>query len=67
MAMSKTNNQKEICSLLNMSNGNLQTYKKRLINKGLITSTQRGTIDFTLPRFKEFLKLEYELNLPSEN
>ena len=50
-----------------MSNGNLQTYKKRLINKGLIISTQRGTIDFTLPRFKEFLKLEYELSLPSEN
>lgn len=51
MVMSKTNNQKEICSLLNMSNGNLQTYKKRLINKELITSTQRETIDFTLPRF----------------
>ena len=45
-----------------MSNGNIQTYKKRLIDKGLITSKERGKIDFALPRFKNFIRLEKELS-----
>ena len=66
IALSETNNQKGLKEKLNMSNGNLQTYKKRLIDKGLITSKERGKIDFVLPRFKNFIRLEKELNDDSE-
>ncbi len=34
-ALVKTSSQKEVCPLLNMSNGNLQTYKRGLLDKGL--------------------------------
>ena len=61
-ALSETKNQKEICKKLNFSNGNLQTYKRRLLDKGLITQKERGKLDFALPRFSEYVKLEYELN-----
>lgn len=40
---------------LNITNGNFQVYKKRLIDKGLISSQGRGCLDFALPRFKEFV------------
>lgn len=60
-AMVKTSSQKEICSALGMSNGNLQTYKRRLLDKGLILSKDRGEIDFALPRFKEFVQFEQKL------
>ena len=62
IALSESNSQKEIQEKLKMSNGNLQTYKKRLIDKGLIISKGRGKIDFALPRFNKFVKLEKELN-----
>ncbi len=60
-ALSETSSQKELCALLDMSNGNLQTYKKRLLDRGLILSRERGEIEFALPRFKEFVKLEKRL------
>lgn len=60
--LSQTTNQKELCELLKMSNGNLQTYKKRLIDKGLIVVKERGKIDFALPRFKQFVKIEQMFN-----
>ena len=62
IALSESNTQKELQEKLKMSNGNLQTYKKRLVEKGLITAKERGKIDFALPRFKNFVKLEKELN-----
>ncbi len=61
-ALAKTSSQKEICQLLRMSNGNLQTYKTRLLDKGLILSGGRGEIEFALPRFKEFVQFENRLN-----
>lgn len=64
--MCETKSQKEIAQKLNMSNGNLQTYKTRLIEKGLIESKERGKVDFVLPRFKNFVLLEKELNSDEE-
>ena len=64
--MCETKSQKEIAQKLNMSNGNLQTYKTRLIEKGLIESKERGKVDFVLPRFKNFILLEKELNSDEE-
>lgn len=60
IGMTETSSQKELCDILKLSNGNLQTYKRRLIDKGIIVSKIRGSIDFALPRFKEFVKMEKE-------
>ncbi len=60
-SLTKSSSQKEICELLKMSNGNLQTYKRRLIDKGIIVAKGRGEIDFALPRFKEFVQFENKL------
>lgn len=32
--------------------------KKRLIDKGIIESKERGEMSFALPRFKEFVKMQ---------
>lgn len=56
--MTKSSKQIDLCNALNMNNGNFQTYKKRLIDKGIIVSTSRGMVSFSLPRFKEFIKLQ---------
>lgn len=60
-ALAEDSSQKEIRAALKMSNGNFQTYKKRLLDKGLILSRERGEVEFALPRFKEFVKLEKRL------
>lgn len=62
IALTEVKSQKDLCKKLNMTNGNLQTYKRRLIDKGLIVSKERGKIDFTLPRFKNFVILENEFS-----
>lgn len=56
--ISETGNIKELLKILNMENGYLQTYKKRLIDKGIITIKGRGEVSFALPRFKEFVKMQ---------
>ncbi len=61
MAMSETNKQNELLKILNISNGNLQMYKKRLVEKGLIIAKDRGCVDFALPRFKQFVLIEKNL------
>ncbi len=65
--MGETKSQKEISEKLKMSNGNLQTYKTRLIEKGLITSKERGKVDFALPRFEKFVNFQKELYSDEEN
>jgi hypothetical protein len=30
-------------------------YRKRLVEKGVVSSNTRGCMDFALPRFKEFV------------
>lgn len=59
--LSETSDQKEMQEKLKMNNGNLQTYKRRLTDKGLIYTKSRGKLDFALPRFKEFIRLQIEL------
>ena len=54
LEMASTSKQVDICKNLSISNGCLQMYKKRLTDKGLIASKTRGTMQFVLPRFKEF-------------
>lgn len=58
VAMTKTSKVSEICNELSLSPGNLQTYKKRLMDKGLVVSSMRGTMIFALPRFKEFINFQ---------
>lgn len=57
-AMCKTSKVSEICAELSLSNGNLQTYKKRLMDRGIVASKERGTMVFALPRFKEFIDFQ---------
>ncbi len=61
-ALADSTSQKDITKALNMSNGNYQTYKKRLADRGLILAKERGKVDFALPRFKEFVRLEKALS-----
>lgn len=40
--------------------GAIQTYRKRLIEGGVIESPRRGELEFTIPYFREYLKKENE-------
>lgn len=42
----------------NLSTKELSVYRNRLIKKGIIKSISYGFVEFTLPRFNEFLKLQ---------
>ena len=44
-----------------LSNSSIQVYKKALEKAGLIDSSSRGEINFTLPRFKEFVQFKKKL------
>ncbi len=59
--MSDNCSQKDIASAMDISNSYPQAYKKRLIDKGLIYSKEKGKVGFVSPRFKEFVKLEKAL------
>ena len=48
----------EIMDKLNISKGNLAILKKKLIDEGLIVSTNRGKVDFSLPRFDSFIRMQ---------
>ena len=54
---SKNKETKEIMELSNMKESNFQNYRNKLIEKEIILPTGYGKIDFTLPRFCEFVKL----------
>ena len=56
--MAKSNSNKDIMSSLKLTNGGFQVYKKRLMDKGIIESKQRGKVSFALPRFKEFISMQ---------
>lgn len=53
---------KEVKSILNWDNNQLNPYRKRLINKQIISDKKRGFMPFTLPLFREFIndQVEYE-------
>ena len=48
---------KEIMKISNMKESNFQNYRNKLIEKEIIKPNGYGKIDFTLPRFKEFLDI----------
>lgn len=56
------NDVKDIIKDLNITNSALQVYKKRLSKQGLIDIKTRGKITFSLPRFKEFVNFQIELD-----
>lgn len=61
-AMTKSEDIKELLSILNMGNGNFQTYRKRLIDKGICESNERGKISYALPRFNQFVLMQIVLD-----
>ena len=55
IAKSKTNKVSEIISIANISNNSLNPYRKRLMDKGVVTTKERGKLLFTLPLFKDYV------------
>ena len=45
-----------VAHILNKELKSISPIRAKLINKGLIYATRYGEIDFTVPKFKEFLK-----------
>ena len=56
-AMAKTADTKveAIRNTMNKASNSFSVYRNRLIKKGIITSPEYGHLDFSLPRFKEFV------------
>lgn len=44
---------------LGLKSNQLSTYRRRLVNKGIIDKSQRGKISFTLPYFDEYVLEQY--------
>lgn len=55
IAKSKTNKISEIMEITNIDNNHFNPYRKRLIDKGIVTPKERGKLLFTLPLFKEYV------------
>jgi hypothetical protein len=50
-----------IRSRLKMPSNSFSTYRKRLTKKGIVRSPEYGWLSFTLPRFKEFILRQEEI------
>ena len=50
----------DIANIVNFKKSNISQYRDRLIKKGIITNISWGKIDFTLPRFREYVLLQKE-------
>ena len=61
VAMAKTNDTKveAIRKTIKKASNSFSVYRNRLIKKGLIISPEYGHLEFTLPRFKEFVLCRY--------
>lgn len=57
-AMASTNDTKveKIREMAAMSSSSFSVYRKRLIRKGLVRQIKYGHLDFSLPRFREFVR-----------
>lgn len=55
IAKSKTNTTEEILKISGFKKYNYSKYRDNLIKKGLLISNKWGTLDFALPRFKEYV------------
>ncbi len=51
----KTSRTSEIATRINMTTGNVSTYKKRLLEQGVIEEARRGEVRFALPFLREYL------------
>lgn len=60
-SMCESNKVSDIVDKANLNNSALQVYKKRLEKQGIIDTSSRGKITFTLPRFKEFVEFQKKL------
>lgn len=54
----KVSSVKDIADRMNKSQAYTSQYRRRLMEAGVITSKRRGTVEFDLPCFKDFLKDE---------
>lgn len=58
IAVAQSNHTTEsIMKLLGMKKNEFSVYRSRLIKKGIINGKIRGKIEFSLPRFKEFIEV----------
>ena len=55
MCKAETSKVEDIRSTADIDSNLFNVYRKRLIRRGLIESTAYGCVEFTLPRFKEFV------------
>ena len=51
----KSSRTAEIASRIKMTTGNVSTYKKRLLEQGVIEESRRGEVRFALPHLREYL------------
>lgn len=51
----KSSKTTEIATRIKMTTGNVSTYKKRLLEQGVIEETRRGEVRFALPFLREYL------------
>ncbi len=51
----KTSRTAEIATRIGMTTGNVSTYKKRLLEQGVIEEVRRGEVKFALPYLREYL------------
>ncbi len=58
ISSSETKEIKELIEITGYSNSMIQVYKKRMFLVGIIDDSTRGKMDFSLPRFKEFVDFQ---------
>ena len=51
----------ELQRALGINNAKYQVYRRRLVNMGIVDDKARGSLTFSLPRFKEFVAFQKEL------
>ena len=60
LAVSKDLSVSEIVNVIGISKGSFSQYRDKLIKKGILDKTGWGKLDFSLPRFKEYVILQKE-------
>lgn len=55
LAKSKTQTTKEVMELISVNKETFSPYRSKLLNKGILIAPKWGVLDFSLPRFKEFV------------
>ena len=57
VAMTELENVKDIREKSNLTKESFSQYRSRLLKKGIVMSPKNGILQYTLPRFKEFINL----------